>query len=139
MSRIREAGFSYMEVLIAAALIAMALVPMLDALQPGLQGAQIHADRAAIHFTVRGKLEEVIAQGFADLDAEALAAGSPTTPTAYSDTAADVPHEVFIARWDADNADADDDGLTGGDEGLLWVRVATSDGAVALHTLVTNR
>ena len=68
MKRSRQAGFSYVEVLVATALIAVALVPMLDALRPGLQGAQIHSERAEIHFVLKGKMEEVLANRFHDLD-----------------------------------------------------------------------
>ncbi len=134
----KQAGFSYMEVLVATALIALTLVPMLDSLKPALQGSQIHRERAEIHAVLKGKLEAVLAEDFHDLDAEATAAGSPTTHTVYSDAGASVPHEVFIWRWDADNADGDDDGLTGGEDDLLWVRVATTDGATDLQTLVTH-
>lgn len=138
MSRVRQRGFSYVEVLVATTLIAVALVPMLDALRPGLQGAQIHAQHADVHFTLRGKLEQVLAESFDDLDAAALAAGAATTPTAYSDTAATVPHEVFLWHWDVDDADNDNDRLTGGEADLLWVRVATTDGQTELQTLVTR-
>ncbi len=134
----RQSGFSYAEVLVAVAIIAIALIPMLDSLQPALQGAQIHRERSEIHYALKGKMEEVLANPFHDLDAEGLAAGSPTAPTIYSDTGANVPHEVFIWRWDADNADADDDGLTGVEADLLWIRVATVDGDVELQTLVAQ-
>lgn len=139
MRRLIQAGFSYTEVLVATALMAVALVPMMNALKPGLQGAQVHRDLAAVHFTLRGKMEEVLAQGFHALDMERQAAGSATVATVFSDTGASIPHEVFIWRWDADDADGDGDGLTGGEEDLLWVRVATTDGQVDLQTLVTNR
>ena len=57
-----QVGFSYTEVLVATALIAVALIPMLDALTPGLQGVQIHREQAEIHFVLQGKMEEVLAQ-----------------------------------------------------------------------------
>jgi hypothetical protein len=133
-----EHGLSYIEVMVATVLLAVALVPMLDALQPGLQGSQVHRDQAAVHFTLRGKLEEVLAEPFGSLDAEAAVAGDATTPTSYSDAGAEVPHNVFLARWDADNLDGDDDGLTGGEDDLLWVRVATPDGLTELQTLVSR-
>ena len=134
----RQAGFSYVELLIATLLLVSALVPMMEALGPGLQGARVHADRAEAHFFLAGKLEATLAESFDDLDAAAIAAGSATTPTGYSDLAADVPHEVFIWRWDADNADADDDPLTGGEDDLLWLRVAATDGTLDLQTLVSR-
>ena len=134
----RMAGLSYVEVLVATVLVAVALVPMLDALQPGIQGAGIHRNQAEVQFALRGAMEAVLAERFDDLDAEATAAGAPTTATVYSDVAAVVPHEVFIWRWDVDNADADDDGFTGVEDDILWIRVATQDGLTELTTLLSR-
>ncbi len=133
-----QRGFSYVEVLVATVLIAVALVPMVEALGPGLQGSRVHQDRAEVNFALQGKLEGVLAEAFADLDAAATAAGDFKVATSYSDLAAGVPHEVFIWRWDADNADADDDPFTGGEDDILWVRVATADGLTELQTLVSR-
>ncbi len=138
MTVYRHAGLSYIEVLVATVLLAVALVPMLEALQPGLQGSEIHRNQAAVHFTLRGKMEEVLAEPFESLAAEALAAGDATTPTPYSDAGAAVPHNVFLSQWDADNADADDDGFSGTEDDLIWVRVATTDGVTDLQTLVSR-
>ena len=144
MSRIRmpkagcEAGLSYIEVLVATLLIAIALVPMMEALGPGLQGAQIHRDRADVHYALTGKLEEVLAQSFDDLDAAATAAGDYKIPTSYSDAGAAVPHEVFIWRYDVDNVDFDNDEFTGGEDDILWVRIATTDSLTDLQTLVSR-
>ncbi len=133
-----QAGLSYIEVIVATLLIAVALVPMMEALGPGLQGAQIHRDRAEVNFVLTGKLETVLAEPFDELDAAATAAGHYKIATGYSDTGASVPHEVFIWRWDADNADTDGDGFTGGDDDILWVRVATADGLTDLQTLISR-
>ncbi len=137
MSR-REAGLSYVEVLVATLLIAIALVPMLDAFGPGLQGAQIHRQQAEAHFALAGKLEQVLSESFVDLDAAATAAGDYKLPTSYSDPAAAVPHDVFIWRYDVDDADGDNDAFTGGEDDILWVRVATADGSVDLQTLISR-
>lgn len=139
MQRTRcEAGLSYIEVLVATLLIAIALVPMMEALGPGLQGAQIHRDQAEVHYALTGKLEEVLAQPFDDLDAAATVAGDYKIATSYSDAGAAVPHEVFIWRYDVDNADADNNEFTGGEDDILWVRVATADGLVDLQTLLSR-
>jgi len=134
----RAAGFSYIEVLVATLLIAVALVPMMDALGPGLQGAQIHRDQAEVHYALAGKLEEVLAQPFGDLDEAATLAGDYQIPTSYSDPAAAVPHEVFIWRYDVDNADADDNEFTSGEDDILWIRVATTDSSTDLQTLLSS-
>ncbi len=134
----RQSGLSYIEVLVATVLIALALVPMIEALGPGLQGSRIHLDQAEVNFALQGKLEQVLAESFDDLDDAAATAGDFSVATTYSDLAADVPHAVFIWRWDVDNADADDDPFTGGEDDILWVRVATVNGLVELQTLVSR-
>ena len=133
-----QAGLSYIEVLVATLLITVALVPMMEALGPGLQGAQIHRGQAEVRFALTGKLEEVLAQPFDDLDAAATAAGDYKVPTSYSDAAATVPHEVFIWRYDVDNADTDNNEFTGGEDDILWIRVATIDSSTDLQTLVSR-
>lgn len=134
----RAAGLSYIEVLLATLLIAIALVPMMDALGPGLQGARIHRDQAEVHYALTGKLEEVLAQAFDDLDAAATAAGDYKIATSYSDPGATVPHQVFIWRYDVDDADGDGDVFTGGEDDILWIRVATTDAATDLQTLLSR-
>ena len=134
----RQTGLSYIEVLVATLLIAVALVPMMEALGPGLQGSQIHRERAEVHYALAGKLEEVLAQPFDDLDAAATAAGDYKIATSYSDLGAGIPHEVFIWRWDVDDADNDGDEFTGGEDDILWVRVATVDSLTDLQTLISR-
>ncbi len=133
----RQSGLSYIEVLVATLLIAIALVPMLESLQPGLQGSEIHRQQNEVHFALRGKLESVLAEPFASLDAAAAAAGAHTAATSYSDLAAPVPHQVFIWRYDVDNADNDDDPYTGGETDMLWLRIASLDGGFTIQTLLS--
>lgn len=131
------AAFSYVEILVAIVLISIALVPAIEALGPGLQGAGIHRSQAERHYHLLAKLEEVLAEPFAALDEEALAAGSPTVVTAYSDTGGSTDRRlVFLSRYDADNADADNDFFTGVDEGLIWVRVNIEGSTLAIESLV---
>lgn len=133
----RQRGFSYIEVLVATIIIAVALVPAIDALKPGIDGAALHRQRAQEHYALLGKMEAVLAESFANLDTAAAAAGAPTTATAYSDvTPEGIAREVFIWRYDADDADGDADVFTGGEDNLLWIRVALADDSRSLQTLV---
>lgn len=137
-------GLSYIEVLIAVVLIMIALVPALDALIPGVAGSGIHESIAEDHYQLTGKLEQVLAEPFGRLNSAANAAGSPTTPTtAYSDDVnysdgRQIKRNVFIARYDGDNADADDDPFTGTDDGLLWVRVTIAGTGMGIESLVSE-
>ena len=139
----RVSGLSYIEVLIAVVLIMIALVPALDALIPGTAGSGIHESIAEDHYRLTGKLEQVLAAPFGQLNSAANAAGSPTTPTTYSDDVdyADgrqIRRNVFIARYDGDNTDADDDPFTGTDDGLLWVRVTIAGTGMSIESLVSE-
>ncbi len=135
-------GFSYVEVLIAIVLIAVCLVPIMEAMPTALLGVSIQEQLGADHAALRSKMEQVLAQPFTDLDAAAAAAGSSTATTAYSDA---VPFEtsdgrqitrnVFIWPYDGDNADGDGDSFTGTDAGILWVKVQIDDPPLSLETL----
>ena len=132
-----QQAISYLEVLIATIIIAISLVPALDAMRPGIDGANLHQERSRITFTLQGKLEQVLAEPFTRLQEAATAAGSETTETSYSDAGAIVPHAVFIWPYDVDDADGDGDVFTGGENDVLWIRVAVSDNSHSLETLIT--
>ena len=54
------AGLSYIEVLLATALIAITLVPAMEALTPALQGAAIHESQSAQQFHLAARLETLL-------------------------------------------------------------------------------
>jgi len=136
-------GFSYVEVLVAVSVIVIALVPALDALIPGVAGSGIHETLAEDHYQLVGKLEQTLTEPFGQLNSAAKVAGSPATPTTYSDmfTYADgrqINRNVFIARYDGDNADGDDDPFTGTDDGLLWVLVTIAGTGMRIESLLSE-
>ena len=134
--RCSQAGFSYLETLIAVTLIAVALAPAIESLQTGMLGATVHERAATLHYRAAGRLEELLAQPYAALDAAALAAGSSTVASSYSDTAGTTDRRLaYLARYDVDNADTDGNRFTGGDEGVVWVRVAIEGSSIALDSL----
>ena len=45
---------------------------------------------------------------------------------------------VFLARYDGDDADGDNDPFTGTDAGLLWLRVTIENGPRALETVIVE-
>ena len=134
-----EHGFSYVEVLVATALLAVGLVPALEALQQGVAGGEIHATLTSDHYHLTAKMEEALAQPFAALEAAATAAGGPTVPTTYSDAAGEADRRlVYLAGYDGDDADGDGDPFTGADEGLLWVKVEIEDTGAAVACLTSR-
>ena len=137
-NRPRMAGLTYVEVLITTVLMVVALVPAIEALRPGIQGSGIHTSETALHYHLSAGLEDVLAAPFDSLDTEAQALGDPTAVSPlFSDTAGSADRRlVFLSRYDADNADGDNDQFTGTDEGLIWVRVEVETTSHALQTLV---
>ena len=136
--RHHEAGFSYAEVLLAVAVLALALVPALDALQTAFTGAAVHEELLGRHLQLATRMEEVVAEPFSNLDEAAQAAGSETVASSYSDPAGPERILVFLSRYDGDNADTDDDPFSGTDEGLIWARVTMEGTLHELTTLVTQ-
>jgi hypothetical protein len=137
----RQSGFSYMEVLIATLLIVIMLVPALDAMQSGIQGSGIHTQLAQNQYRMISKLEQTLALPFSDLLEQADLVADPTVliPAPYSDTAGtEFRRLVYLARYDGDNADGNDNPFNGTDEGLLWVRVTIEDSPRSLETVIVE-
>jgi Tfp pilus assembly protein PilV len=131
-----QRGWSYVEVLVATVLLALALAPALEAMQTALLGAAIHEEHAIHQQRLASRLEQLLAQPFNDLDAAAAAAGSKDVPTTYSDNAGTKGRRlVFLSRYDGDNADGDDKPFTGTDAGLLWIKVEVENTVISLETL----
>jgi hypothetical protein len=134
-----QSGITYVEVLIAAALIAVSLVPMMDAVRTASISAGVHEDAAVQNLHLVATMEDVLAEPFASLEAAATAAGSESTLTSYSDLAgANNRRLVFLSLYDGDNADTDNDPFTGTDPGLMWVRVELEGTAQAIETLISQ-
>jgi hypothetical protein len=132
-------GFSYVEILVAISLIAVALVPAMNALRVGVSATTVQETRVVNHYELVGRMEQVLAEPFASLSTAAGVAGDENTPTTYSDPGGSNPRIlVFLGRYDIDNADADGDPFTGADGGVLWVRVAVEGTPQGFETLVTS-
>ncbi len=130
----KQNGFTYVEVLLSVVLLAVLLVPALQALQAGISGGATPA-LAASGPTLRAKMEEVLAIPFGDLYAETYLVGGNTNAinATYSDAPAAVNRRVVVLyRY---NATAKS--LSASDTGLLYVSVyyESEGSANALNTL----
>ena len=134
-----QSGITYVEVLVAAALIAVTLVPMMDAVRTASVSAGVHEDAAVQNLHLVATLEDVLAEPFAALEAAATVAGSESTLTSYSDLVGSNNRRlVFLSLYDGDNADTDNDPFTGTDQGLMWVRVEVEGTSQAIETLMSQ-
>ena len=129
-----QRGFSYAEVLLSVALLAILLVPALQALNTAIAGGA--SGLAPKPFSLRGKMEEVLGKPFSKLYAETYLVGGNTTASVsanYSDAAGPGRRVVVFYRFDAATS-----ALSASDTGLLFVSVYyEADGSAhALNTLV---
>ena len=143
-----QRGLAYAEVLVATALIAIALIPAIDALYAGLIGTDIYSTQSTEHYRAAAKMEEVLAEPHSLLLAASAVAGDVLTPSSYSD-APGTPDRclVFVGLYDAeDDGDGDvftvaDPNLDGdaniftGYNGVLWVRTEIEGSDVAFESL----
>ena len=137
----KMAGLTYVEVLIATALIAVTLVPAIKALRPATLGMSIHEAQTVRHYALTAMLEAVVARPFSELDTEAVTINDPTVAsTLYSDLPATNNRRlVYLSRYDGDNADGNGDFFdVGMDEGLLWVRVEIEGTDQAIEGLTSQ-
>jgi prepilin-type N-terminal cleavage/methylation domain-containing protein len=144
----QQKGFSYIEVLIATVLIAIALVPAMDALQTGILSANVHKTLTTEQYARLRKIEELQVEPFTSLLNVAKLAASNLIATSYSDVPGTANRNlVYIALYDADadpftitdsNKDDDNDPYTGDTANLLWVKVITEGSPQGLETLISR-
>ena len=148
-----QQGISYVEVLVAIVLVAITLVPALEALQSGIKGADIHEDYVVDHYQLVSKFEEVLAKPFGTLLNESAAVGNSATASSYSDAGGTANRRiVYLSYYDAGDSDGDGDPFTildantdgdnnpytGTDIGLLWVSAEIEGTVHTMETLVSR-
>lgn len=106
----RQAGFSYVEMLVATVIVLTSLAPAIDALQSSSLAADIHSTESALHYRVMGRMENVLTESFASLTSAANMAGGPANPSSYSDPAGTTDRIVVsLSLHDVANQDGDND------------------------------
>lgn len=132
-----QRGLTLVEVLVAVTLLTVLLVPAIHALHTGFVGVEVHADYSRNHYRLVSRLETMLSEPYSSLEA---ATSGQAIPSSYSD-AAGPPDRVlvYIAAYDADNADGDDNRFTGTDADVLWIRVAIEGSVQNLDTLTTRQ
>lgn len=128
-----QSGFSFVEVLAVLILLGLVMVPAMRSLDGALQVEAINHDAIKNDYRLIDRAEVVLAEPFADV---AKAALGENTPSSYSDPAGSANRRlVFVSRYDADNADSDNNDTTGADSGILKVTVRL-EGAPSRITLL---
>ena len=138
-----QRGFSYAEVLLSIILLAILLVPAMQALNTAILGSS--NDLATRQLALRSKMEEVLSKPFGKLYAETYRTGGNTTTSVsapvddpfnpgFSDASGSTNRRVVVFyRFDAAT-----NALSSNDTGLLYVNVYyEAEGSTnALNTLV---
>jgi len=137
-------GFSYVEAVVATAVLAIGLVPATNALRSAVVGAGVLASQGGGARGLANKMEEIVARPYAVLDfAGNLAASDETVPIRSPRDAAnpgldpgpgytDANYTVYISRTTGSKAKAKTN-----DTGMLWITVVDSTGQ-ALDTIVAR-
>lgn len=127
---VRSYGFAYIEVLVAMVLLAVALVPAINALTDGVRGSTL--EPAQRHLILRNKMEEVLSKPFADLYAGTSV--SCSTPATYSDDSGSTDRRMVLRYRYSYSSNA----CTTSDTGVLLIKVYyEADGGVAASALQT--
>ena len=90
----QQQGFSYVEVLIASVLIAVALVPAMNALQTGMLSASVHQTLTSQYYLQVRKMEELQAEPFI-----LLLAAAKTAANSKQQPVIPMPQARLIAAW----------------------------------------
>ncbi|MDI1298378.1 hypothetical protein [Methylotenera sp.] len=131
----QQTGFSYVEVLLSIVLIAVLLVPAMQALNNAISGSA--SNIAARQLNLRNKMEEVLSKPYSTLYAVTSATGGNTSTsisTSLSD-ASGVSNRRAVTIYRYDNTS---NALSATDTGVLFVSVyyEAEGSANALNTLV---
>jgi type II secretory pathway pseudopilin PulG len=133
-------GFTYVEALIASVLIAITLVPALEAFSPAVKEGDVHSQFAIQQYRLSAKIEDILADSFSNIETEALALNNAATISAlYSDNVGSTDRRlVFLSQYDGDNADNDNDVFTGTDQGLVWIKVSLQGSNKQMQSLISS-
>ena len=108
-----QSGFTYVEVLIATLIVAVALAPAIDALRSGVFSSMVAQDLSSIQYRMLSAMEQTLTKDRSELNSLAAAANGHANPTSLSDAAGtELRRLVYIGFYDLDDLDGDGDPFT---------------------------
>jgi type II secretory pathway pseudopilin PulG len=128
-----NAGYAYLDVLVATAVLMVSLLPALSALQQANNVQNEAAETLRLLQHVSSKMAQVQARGGFQLGLDIAGNTDLSDATGSSDR-----RTVHIAFFDGDNADGDNDIATGADDELILIRVSLEDGRHMQQTVVST-
>ena len=134
-TRMQDGGFAYVEVLVAALMVALLATPAADAIKNGIDANRVSQTKAAELRCVRNQMETVLAQPYLSLN---QAAGKYSVA---ADATCDI-RKVEITRKLFDGVNLTDLATTASDvqqqTALLLVRVSMDKSDYAFSTVVAR-
>lgn len=132
-------GFAFLEVLVAAVILSIALVPASSALRAASEHGRLSRDRLAVEYLALTKLETALAASWETLNNEAVSTGGVTESLLWSDAVGLTNRRLmYVSPHDINNADGDNNLLTGVEAGILRVRVEVNGTNILYQTLVAK-
>lgn len=135
--RMHDAGFAYVEVLVAALMVALLAMPAADAIKNGIDGNRVSQTKAIELRCVRNQMETVLAEPYLSLN---LAAGTNNYNLAADGTCG--ARTVVIARKLFDGANLTDLATNATDvqqqTALLLVQVSMKNSDYVFSTVVAR-
>jgi len=132
-------GFAYVEVLVAAVILVIALIPANQAFRTASTQAEYSRSLLTHHYRAFASLEVTQARTFTQLSAEATSTGG-TTPASWSDPQGTANRRlIYVANIDFDNADKDNNLSTGIDSNIVRINVQVEGTPISFFAIVNNR
>jgi prepilin-type N-terminal cleavage/methylation domain-containing protein len=142
-ARRRQAGFSFVEVLVAVAVLALCAGPLAGAVKSGIDASRIGTAKARELRCMRNTMEAVLAESYQTLSDAARGKDTPSAWAPPADASCDIARTISIAKYEYEygkspvflDASAGEDRLA---MAMLYVTVSSPDSGYAFTTLVSR-
>jgi prepilin-type N-terminal cleavage/methylation domain-containing protein len=141
-SRRRSHGFSFVEILVAVAVLALCAMPLADAVRNGIAASAIGADKARELRCMKNMMETVLAEPYQKLWDAALGKDIASSYSQPADASC-IARNVYIARYEYEYGKSpvflDASASTARQESaMLYVAVSAPNGTYSFTTLVAR-
>ena len=137
----RERGFSFVEILVAVAVLALCAAPLSAAIRNGIDASRIGTAKAREPRCMKNTMATVLAESYQTLSDAARGKDLPSAYVPPADASCDIARTVTIAKYEYEygktpvflDASADPDRLA---MAMLYVTVSSPDSGYSFTTLV---
>lgn len=139
----RARGFSFVEVMVAVAILALCAAPLAAAVRNGIDASRIGTAKARELRCMRNTMENVLSKSYKTLSDAARGKDLPSAYVPPADASCDIARTVTIAKYEYEygkspvflDASAGEDRLA---MAMLYVTVSSPDSSYSFTTLVSR-